>query len=60
MQLYDNHIISIIDMKLIYIDMKNTNSPRDKWAKVMYKGIFLNNKNTTNVLNENKFSFTEN
>lgn len=44
-------IISIIDIKLINIDMKNTNSPKDKCSKVIYEHNFKN-KNTASVLNE--------
>lgn len=47
---YSNMII-ITDIKLINIDMKNTNSPKDKWTKVIYEHIFKN-KNTASVLNE--------
>lgn len=51
-QNYNNRIIiSITDIKLININMKNTNSLKDKWTKVIYEHI-LKNKNTASVLND--------
>lgn len=54
----DNHIYN--RWKLSYIDMRNTISPKDKWAKVVYKHILKNNKNPTSVLNKKMFNFTKN
>lgn len=52
-------IISITDIKLINIDMKNTNNIKDKWTKVIYEHIFKN-KNTASVLNEEIFNLIKN
>ena len=57
LQQCDNHIYK---RKLVCVYVKNTNSLKGKWTKVIYKHIFKSNKYTAGVLNEKIFKFTIN